>query len=209
MRPLNEWAEQWLAAISIHAPRAGCDTSMSQTLRTFQKFQSTHPVRGATHLEKGQQEQITIFQSTHPVRGATLIRSCTFTISSVFQSTHPVRGATASTKSQHTALAHFNPRTPCGVRQGYLAKELRRRGISIHAPRAGCDQGDAEHSTHMTCYFNPRTPCGVRRDYKGDGKMTTLISIHAPRAGCDFDIKANLYELLISIHAPRAGCDLT
>ena len=56
-------------------------------------------------------------------------------------------------------------------------------GISIHAPRAGCDQGHAiivrdlinfnprtpcgvrpssAVSDGCSCYFNPRTPCGVR-----------------------------------------------
>ena len=47
-RRIGSFKRAPLGDISIHAPRAGCDTSMSQTLRTFQKFQSTHPVRGAT-----------------------------------------------------------------------------------------------------------------------------------------------------------------
>ena len=78
--------------------------------------------------------------------------------------------------------------------------------ISIHAPRAGCDE------------------------LLGDGLLLPAISIHAPRAGCDlsrqrrysrggkfqsthpvrgatFRVITELKELVISIHAPRAGCD--
>ena len=33
--------------------------------------------------------------------------------------------------------------------------------ISIHAPRVGCDLASIQVSS-STIYFNPRTPCGVR-----------------------------------------------
>ena len=80
----------------------------------------------------------------------------------VFQSTHPVRGATRDSK--------LPPAAPSG--------------ISIHAPRAGCDQE------------TPKTP------------DTTQISIHAPRAGCDIRHPQHHPGVKdISIHAPRAGCD--
>ena len=36
------------AGISIHAPRAGSDANLSDTLELLKKFQSTLPVRGAT-----------------------------------------------------------------------------------------------------------------------------------------------------------------
>ncbi len=80
-------------------------------------FQSTHPMRGATHNQGYSKQQIYIsihaphegcdvfsrsvyydelgFQSTHPMRGATLpstVRRFNFR----FQSTHPMRGATAT-----------------------------------------------------------------------------------------------------------------
>ena len=126
-------------------------------------FQSTHPVRGATSAATSQKWARILFQSTHPVRGATLINN-TVKTSVGFQSTHPVRGATFY---------------PVKVNQsGY---------ISIHAPRAGCDE----------------LWCGLHL-YSG------LISIHAPRAGCDhIALKIILKCLSISIHAPRAGCDHT
>ena len=119
------------------------------------RFQSTHPVRGATSASPKAALAFS-FQSTHPVRGATFSFAVLFGIT-VFQSTHPVRGATAP--------------------EGTLEIGI---DISIHAPREGCDKGFADslkgtgafQSTHpvrgatwlaattrcSTIYFNPRTP---------------------------------------------------
>ena len=43
----------WLrsdSSISIHAPRVGCDETAAPTVNSLSKFQSTHPVWGATHF---------------------------------------------------------------------------------------------------------------------------------------------------------------
>ena len=53
--------------ISIHAPRAGCDGHAVCSSPLLARFQSTHPVRGATN----DMSRTESFQSTHPVRGAT------------------------------------------------------------------------------------------------------------------------------------------
>ena len=58
-------------------------------------------------------------------------------------------------------------------------------GISIHAPREGCD-----YAARATA-------------------LDLLISIHAPREGCD--ISCRFFSIMfdgISIHAPREGCDV-
>ena len=59
-----------MTGISIHAPLAGCDTPRPQRPRPWSRFQSTHPLRGAT---RGERPLLWIekFQSTHPLRGAT------------------------------------------------------------------------------------------------------------------------------------------
>ena len=123
--------------ISIHAPRAGCDDPWpcgaacpanfnprtpcgvrplgTGTRCVIAPFQSTHPVRGATFTHFWPPPGIGIFQSTHPVRGATVYNGFLDGLIQ-FQSTHPVRGATSS--------GPIRPALP---------------GISIHAPRAGCD----------------------------------------------------------------------
>ena len=210
-------------------PRTPCGVRHVAGLTSSQlpEFQSTHPVRGATRgvpvyrvLSKdfnprtpcGVRQELNkhniqewIFQSTHPVRGATYRRIQTL-FAGGFQSTHPVRGATICVPLLARADLHFNPRTPCGVRQLSLLNVFKLfrfqsthpvRGatcywvlyfckntdISIHAPRAGCD---------------------LRVDMLDD---LAEISIHAPRAGCDFGYTLKSRQSIISIHAPRAGCD--
>ena len=57
-----------------------------------------------------------VFQFTHPVWGATTVRAIK-AIDVRFQFTHPVWGATEPSQSIHIGI-----------------------GVSIHAPRVGCDQ---------------------------------------------------------------------
>ncbi len=104
--------------ISIHAPLAGCDSPSWRRWGSQRRFQSTHPLRGATRAVRpdactredfnprtpcGVRRQprrrsctTTGFQSTHPLRGATPSMS-EVTITQRFQSTHPLRGATSRT----------------------------------------------------------------------------------------------------------------
>ena len=147
-------------AISIHAPRKGCDSREGVKAGEKGLFQSTHPARGATHNRT----------TTHPNRG--------------FQSTHPARGATKNRESKTARKIHFNPRTPQGVRRKRFRPFSCCQIISIHAPRKGCDNTPGHlraaapgfQSTHPARgatdalrveedkegYFNPRTPQGVR-----------------------------------------------
>ncbi len=103
-------------------------------------------------------------------------------------------------------------------------------GISIHAPRVGCDTNhsrrilNAFHFNPRTpcgvrhnflprhprrSNFNPRTPCGVRRRSYFALFPTRTISTHATRVGCDFERQYLCKRrLTISIHAPRVGCDV-
>ena len=81
----------------------------------MQKFQSTHPLRGATRHVRGLYAHRPDFNPRTPcgvrqgiddgTRGA-----------HAFQSTHPLRGATGCVGAYFNRLQHFNPRTPCGVR---------------------------------------------------------------------------------------------
>ena len=100
-----------------------------------------------------------------------------------FQSTHSLRSATRWQGPRTPGSGCFNPRTPCGVRQGqvWLLKRMtgfqsthslrsatflimatsRMIRVSIHALLAECDSG--LHPTGPSWQsFNPRTPCGVR-----------------------------------------------
>ena len=169
--------------ISIHAPLAGCDWATRRTVANTNIFQPTHPLRGATHL--------------------VLLPLLVFGI------------------SIHAPLAG------CDHMAIYLSSSS---PISIHAPLAGCDQALFQRRRSLV-HFNPRTPCGVRREGYFTRVDEDFISIHAPLAGCDLFIVSVLFYLRkfqsthplrgatwlamnprnfgrISIHAPLAGCDL-
>ena len=79
---------------------------------------------------------------------------------------------------------NFNPRTPRGVRQKRFDTLSHVPGISIHAPREGCDPLPFRLAT-LRPDFNPRTPRGVRRSGILLPLFIIIISIHAPREGCD------------------------
>ena len=79
----------------------------------------------------------------------------------MFQFTHPVRGATdAKLKAlKSSAVSIHAPRAGCDDTPTAASTPCE---VSIHAPRAGCDS--------VLCWkrirykrFNSRTPCGVRQ----------------------------------------------
>ena len=150
---------------------------------TSSRFQSTHPVWGATpvisavalepddfnprtpcgvrpanhHQKRGAE----VFQSTHPVWGATTFGLIPFLPAANFNPRTPcgVRHTTILPSSR--CFANFNPRTPCGVRHlvGVIALELR-EFQSTHPVWGATTVGTAW--PHTPWHFNPRTPCGVR-----------------------------------------------
>ncbi len=133
----------WSAACNFN-PRTPCGVRRStrRTASATWPFQSTHPVWGAT---KDKLEMLTAAQiSIHAPRvgcdcGADRGRGQ----DAAFQSTHPVWGATINEAARSGSGSDFNPRTPCGVRPHRPGRAGRRAGISIHAPRVGCDQSAA------------------------------------------------------------------
>ena len=145
--------------ISIHAPLAGCDTTVWATATTRMRFQSTHPLRGATSI------------------GRNTLRNRAISIHA------PLAGCDISVAKAAGLCAHFNPRTPCGVRR--LAFDENGNLVKFQ-------------STHP---LRGATLCVMTVLAK------RLISIHAPLAGCDPPLSASGTAVSISIHAPLAGCD--
>ena len=149
-----------MAAISIHAPRAGCDSFPDRSIHDLRYFNPRTPCGVRPRYADACRDR-RVFQSTHPVRGATACINvgypvidisihapragcdflCQFPIhpTKIFQSTHPVRGATGCSRRRSWSQCNFNPRTPCGVRLHGFKDFFGVVGISIHAPRAGCD----------------------------------------------------------------------
>ena len=103
--------------ISIHAPLAGCDKD-DKNFKDTLKFQSTHPLRGATPAFNSF-EGVAKFQSTHPLRGATLKDLPRALSGRDFNPRTPC-GVRPKRITNQSALGHFNPRTPCGVRRVHL-----------------------------------------------------------------------------------------
>ena len=79
------------ACISIHAPREGCDVTKSH--HVYSGDISIHAPREGCERIKRVASVTQKFQSTHPVRGA-IYDGCRHVAQDAFQSTHPVRGAT-------------------------------------------------------------------------------------------------------------------
>ena len=126
------------------------------------------------------------FQSTHPLRGAT--KGGLGAILVIAISIHaPLAGCDHGLHHHRARRRHFNPRTPCGVRRPQRRERRAAKNISIHAPLAGCDARVRERQGWEKD-FNPRTPCGVRPKRSTRSRRRSSISIHAPLAGCDLGI---------------------
>ncbi len=189
--------------ISIHAPRAGSDLKERSKYACQYGFQSTLPVRGATHHFPAV-GQVAIFQSTLPVRGATGGQH--FGPKAGQISIHaPRAGSDRRLRSCGNTPAYFNPRSPCGERR-----------------RRATDHRQAD-------YFNPRSPCGERRLKALEDASSSIFQSTLPVRGATdavsyelerqafqstlpvrgaTELRASLYaEQRISIHAPRAGSD--
>ena len=145
--------------ILIHAPLAGCDPCIGREFSCFgdfnprtpcgvrpsllsfvvrcTKFQSTHPLRGATKIimpidgqlvisihaplagcdQRGEQIVIIYIISIHaPLAGCDFRSRRGWWSRRRFQSTHPLRGATFAVEEGGGVVVDFNPHTPCGVR---------------------------------------------------------------------------------------------
>ena len=235
--------------ISIHAPRAGCDQLHSH--QHLKETISIHaPRAGCDSLAHFCDVKLTRFQSTHPVRGATFSASTGPFRSGNFNPRTPCGVRPADDKSA-TFRHYFNPRTPCGVRQrrhiraahldifqsthpvrgatsGCGGKHQRlpifqsthpvRGATAIPDNAVYCLQFQSTHpvrgatSTGCRCparssHFNPRTPCGVRRRRWCASDSERNFNPRTPCGVRPAVLPPSVKSVLISIHAPRAGCD--
>ena len=193
---------------------------------SFSKFQSMHPLRGATsrNLEK---PRIIVISIHAPLAGCD--RGGSMTALTRLISIHaPLAGCDIRLRSGGRLAANFNPCTPCGVRPAQAAGRRWMEDfnpctpcgvrptattianiicqISIHAPLAGCDRRRV-HTLPRSTNFNPCTPCGVRPSVaRRRGEQNGFQSMH-PLRGATGRRGGKEDHQAISIHAPLAGCD--
>ena len=104
-----------LRDISIHAPRVVCDRGRCGRRCRRPHFNPRTPC-GVRHGCARRRRSPARFQSTHPVWGATKCRARLFFVPSI--SIHAPRvGCDYIALAIYLRLVNFNPRTPCGVRR--------------------------------------------------------------------------------------------
>ena len=123
------------------------------------RFQSTHPLRGATG-RTGKHLIQTVISIHAPLAGCDTISSNEVRKLSI--SIHaPLAGCDGYYYVGRCTvdISIHAPLAGCDARASQRVDGLRK--ISIHAPLAGCDSCYFGRFRGCT-YFNPRTPCGVR-----------------------------------------------
>ena len=102
-------------------------------------FQSTHPARGATRRLDNKMAEGVDFNPRTPRGVRRMDKSAHRRGSGDFNPRTP-RGVRPHTgRRGHRGAVYFNPRTPRGVRLFFGIAVTPVVGISIHAPREGCD----------------------------------------------------------------------
>ena len=212
--------------VSIHAPRAGRDVTLSPLCTTWKSFQSTRPARGATsgacsvsyvtvvsiHAPRaGRDKNIPIASSVETgfnpraprgARPSELGRFCEF---GSFQSTRPARGATqlGRFRTRHGDVSIHAPRAG---RDAPRKRACPNRSVSIHAPRAGRDERPAGRQLYSNG-FNPRAPRGARQGEPDGTCDGSLFQSTRPARGATTRRVHLFISCPVSIHAPRAGRD--
>ena len=161
---------------------AGRDVVRASVAVPMSVFQSTRPMRGATHSVHGAESDRRVsIHAPHAGRDPNRSRPTDPRGVSIHA---PHAGRDLRFFFGRRLYGSFNPRAPCGAR--------RRPGDS--ASKGRC--------------FNPRAPCGARLSLVTAPPESIAVSIHAPHAGRDFELFIpQRDEVIVSIHALHAGRD--
>ena len=109
-----------------------------------------------------------VFQSTRPVRGATYPFRPAGNVRSI--SIHAPRAGRDGGNLGHLGFhPDFNPRAPCGARQGLSAQVKELKEFQSTRPVRGATEDSLVIRVHGL-NFNPRAPCGARQQ-----KYTKLL----------------------------------
>ena len=124
------------------------------------------------------------FQFTHPGRGATISRPRAGVVAEV--SIHaPREGCDLGVlDSPRPSVRRFNSRTPGGVRLMLISHIPESLLVSIHAPREGCDFVFNNAKVFLGVFQFTHPGRGATRETLRAEDLSP-VSIHAPREGCD------------------------
>jgi len=146
--------------VSIHAPRAGSDVSLTKYATSFESFNPRSP-RGERPWSWSLVRSPGEFQSTLPARGATGADGLTMGVPRV--SIHaPRAGSDVVCLGAVGPSLEFQSTLPARGATKYALCFGESKHVSIHAPRAGSDE--------LACHAHA---------------LHKIVSIHAPRAGSD------------------------
>ena len=192
------------------------------------RFQSTHPLRGATlTIQNGVlsadisihaplagcdtyflcRTDIHSLISIHaPLAGCDWRWRCGACCITAFQSTHPLRGATSCWPwcLETMSISIHAPLAGCDAPAAQLHGLI---GISIHAPLAGCDSIGL-CALFAIYQFQSTHPLRGATQRVAGLHQHACISIHAPLAGCDsknVQRKLHFFELADKLSARIAA----
>ena len=172
------------------------------------EFQSTHPMRDATHFGSASQS-LTLFQSTHPMRDATHGQHTRYPRKIIsIHASHAGCDMDLGAYSQFASISiHASHASHAGCDRPSRRESQPGQTISIHASHAGCDfafsePGGSQEQFQSTHPMRDATVEAVNAIDNRD------ISIHASHAGCDILHASAIRNNQISIHASHAGCDI-
>ena len=170
------------------------------------EFQSTLPVRGATHLRAGAAHVRAI--SIHaPREGSDSRRELCPVYPSRFQSTLPVRGATLLDNHQlrHKIISIHAPRKGS---DWAVNTDLWDAWISIHAPRKGSDAGSKREMLISGLFQSPLPVRGATSAVCASWLAVIFQSTLPVRGATRARAPHPHIPRVISIHAPRKGSDI-
>ena len=190
-------------AVSIHAPRVGCDLCVDGASNNGASFQFTHPVWGATGEAHPAWADAGV--SIHAPRvGCDSADEQQRGVTLV--SIHAPRVGCDTQQSTHRVSNEgFNSRTPCGVRRICHQHAKDAHGFNSRTP-CGVRHLNAEFSA-VKKSFNSRTPCGVRPIATSSKMIGMRFQFTHPVWGATFGVSYFALLNVVSIHAPRVGCD--
>ena len=126
------------AHISIHAPLTGRDCPAAALPFKLYVFQSTRPLRGATHGDR--RKIIPGRISIHVPRTGHDEEDFNAAVQGLTISIHvPRTGHDSAERREGRYQRHFNPRAPYGARRNRVDLHRCNFDISIHVPRTGHD----------------------------------------------------------------------